>query len=385
MNGLHLIGKNLGRKKLRTFLTVLSVMVAFILYSLLNGLNHAYSLGLDLAGADRLITMHRVSFIESMPINYTNRIQSMEGVDYTAHYTWFGAYYQDPRGQFGLFPTEMETLADVYPEYQVPPDQWQRLLENRRGLLVGQAMLDANEWEVGQQIQLGSTIYPQQDGSYFWDFVIEASFTGVGNGADEQQAFMHYEYFNEARAFGQDQIGWIITRIADPDDSESIAKQIDARFANSPTETKTSSEEGWIAGFAAQFGNIGLIVRAILACVFFTLLLVAGNTMAQAIRERTNELGVMKTLGFSDRRLMWLVLGESLAIAVIGGLLGLMLGMLFIGSMRAALAQFLPGLALTPEALLIGLVLAVLLGLVTGCLPAYRALRLNVVEALTRR
>ena len=385
MNSLHLVRKNLGRKKLRTTFTLFSIIIAFVLLTLLGALKHAFLLGLDLAGADRLITMHRVSFIQPLPMAYVNRIAAIDGVEDVAHYTWFGGYFQDPKRQFGLFPTDLETLADVYPEYTIPEDQRQALLETRTGLLVGKALADAYGWKVGDRVPLGSTIYPQNDGNYFWEFDITAIFTGSGEGGDEMQAFMHYDYFNEARAHSRDTIGWIVTKIADPDQSEAIAEAIDERFANSPTETKTSSEKGWVASFAAQFGNIGLIVQAVLACVFFTLLLVAGNTMAQAVRERTNELAVLKTIGFSDRRVMAMVLAESLLMSVIGGGIGLLLGQVFVGGARAAAAQFLPGLSVPPETLVAGLIGTVLLGLVAGFLPAWQAMRLNVVTALARR
>ena len=198
------------------------------------------------------------------------------------------------------------------------------------------------------------------------------------------QAFMHYDYFNETRPFARDTIGWIVTRIDDPDQAEAIADAVDSRFANSPTETKTSTEAGFAAGFAAQFGNIGLIVQLVLACVFFTLLLISGNTMAQAVRERTSELAVLKTLGFSDGRVIGMVLTESLLIAVVGGVIGLVLGTLFVQGAAVALAQFFPGLAMSSGTLVWGIGFAVLLGLVTGAWPAWRAGRLTVVEALRR-
>ncbi|NBB93631.1 MAG: FtsX-like permease family protein [Gammaproteobacteria bacterium] len=384
MGTLHLIRKNLGRKKLRTTFTLLSIAIAFVLFTLLSGINQAFNAGLELAGADRLITMHRMSFIQPIPISYHRRIEAMDGVEAVGHFTWFGAYFQNPRQQFSLQPTELSGLTDLYPEYQIPEDQWQRLMNNQTGLLVGQGLLDAYGWELGQQVPLNSTIFPKSDGSYAWPFQIEAVFTQEST-ANEIQAFMHWDYFNEARAFGQDQVGWIVTRIADPDQSAEIAARIDERFANSPTETKTSSEQGWTASFAAQFGNIGLIVQSILACVFFTLLLIAGNTMAQAIRERTGELAVMKTIGFPDSRIVAMVLGESVLLAVVGGLAGIGLGVLFVQGAAASLTQFLPGLAVTGSAVATGLVLAVLLGLLTGLVPAWQAGRLRVVEAMGRR
>lgn len=381
----HLVRKNLGRKKLRTLFTLLSVIIAFILFALLGGLNRAFSAGVELAGADRLITTHKVSFIQLMPISYVARVEGIDGVRSATHYTWFGGYFQDPKQQFGLFPTDLEKLSEIYPEYEMPPDQRERLMQTRTGLLVGQAMADLYGWEVGDQVPIFSSIYPKLDGSFAWEFEIAAIFTGTGNTADEMQAFMHYDYFNEARQFGQDLIGWIVTRIADPDQAERISDAIDERFANSPTETKTSTEAGFAAGFAAQFGNIGLIVQMILGCVFFTLLLISGNTMAQAVRERTGELAVLKTIGFSDARVTGMVLAESLLVAVVGGVIGLLLGALFVQGAASALAQFFPGLAMSTGTLLWGLVLAVVLGLVTGAWPAWRAARLDVIDAMGRR
>lgn len=386
MSPARLVWKNLFRKKLRTFFTVASIVIAFILFGLLGALDRAFNAGLELAGADRLITMHRVSFIETLPINYVSRIESIEGVENAGHYTWFGAYYQDPKQQFGLFPTEMETLRNIYPEYEVPEDQWQALLAKRDGLLVGKALATALEWKLGDTVPLGTTIWSKaEDGSYSWDFEIMGIFEGKGEGADEMQAFMHYDYFNEGRAFGTDRVGWIVTKITDPDAADAISATIDDRFRNSPTETKTTGEKAWAAGFAAQFGNIGLIVKAILACVFFTLLLVAGNTMAQAVRERTSELAVMKTLGFSDARVMRMILAESLMIAAIGGGVGLLLAKAITVGAGAALARFLPSFDFSGAYLIAGIIIAILLGLVTGAIPAWNAMRLKVVDALGRR
>jgi len=381
----HLVRKNLGRKKLRTLFTLLSVIIAFILFALLGGLNRAFTAGVELAGADRLITTHKVSFIQLMPISYVARVEGIDGVRAATHYTWFGGYFQDPKQQFGLFPTNLEKLPEIYPEYEMPPEQRERLLQTRTGLMVGRAMADLYGWELGDQVPIFSTIYPKLDGSFAWEFEIAAIFTGTGNTADEMQAFMHYDYFNEARQFAQDTIGWIVTRIADPELADPVSDAIDARFANSPTETKTSTEAGFAAGFAAQFGNIGLIVQMILACVFFTLLLISGNTMAQAVRERTSELAVLKTIGFSDARVTGMVLAESLLVAVIGGVIGLLLGALFVHGAASALAQFFPGLAMSTGTLAWGLVLAVGLGLVTGAWPAWRAARLSVIDAMGRR
>jgi putative ABC transport system permease protein len=386
MSGMfHLVRRNLTRKKLRTLFTLASIVIAFVLFALLGGLSRAFSAGVELAGADRLVTTNKVSFIQPIPISYVERIRALEGVQAANHYTWFGAYFQDPRQQLGLFPTELDKLEEIYPEFDIPPEQRAALMANQTGLLVGRAMAELYGWEVGDSIPLFSSIYPTTDGIYSWPFQLEAIFTTTSSGADEMQAYMHYDYFNETRAFAQDQVGWVVTRIEDADQAESIAAAIDDRFVNSPTETKTSTEAGFAASFAAQFGNIGLIVQLVLACVFFTLLLIAGNTMAQAVRERTGELAVLKTLGFSDTRVVGMVLSESLLIAMIGGVIGLAIGALLVGAASSALAQFFPGLAMSSGTLVWGLVIAVGLGLITGAWPAWQAGRLRVVEALGRR
>lgn len=382
---LQMVLGNLMRKKLRTFFTLASVIIAFVLFALLGGLSRAFTAGVDLAGADRLVTQHKVSFIQPLPLAYVQRIRGMDGVRTASHYTWFGAYFQDPRQQFALFPTELEQVAEIYPEYTVPEEQRERLLNDRTGLMIGKAMAEQYGWKVGDRVPIFSSIYPKQDGSYAWEFTIQAIFTGTGNEADEMQVFADYDYFNEARRFGKDSVGWIVTRIEQPDQAEAIAGQIDARFANSPTETKSSTEAGWAAGFAAQFGNIGLIVQLVMACVFFTLLLITGNTMAQAVRERTPELAVMKTLGFGDGRLMAMVLAESLTVALIGGVIGLLLGTFLVQGAAVALSQFFPGLAMSSATLGWGLAFALALGLITGAWPAWRAGQLNVVTALARR
>ena len=385
MGMLLLVGKNLTRTKLRTLFTLASVIIAFMLFALLGGLNRAFTAGVELAGADRLVTLHRVSFIQPLPLSYVQRIRQIDGVVEATHQTWFGAYFQDPRSQFGLFPTEVEELRRIYPEFDVPDDQWQAMLDNQTGLMVGRAMAESFGWEVGDTVPLFSSIFPRQNGDFSWPFVVEAIFTGSGTEADEQQAYMHYDYFNESRQFGRDTVGWVVTQIDDPDRADAVAQAIDRRFANSPTETKTSTEAGFAAGFANQFGNIGLIVQLIMGCVFFTLLLITGNTMAQAVRERTGELAVLKTLGFSDRRILLLVLAESLLVAVVGGAIGLALGSLAVQGAAVAMAQFFPGLAPSVGALGWGLLLAVALGLATGALPAWQAARLKVVDAMGRR
>ncbi len=386
MTFLHLVRKNLGRKKVRTLFTALSIVVAFILFGLLGALNQGFSGSVSLAGVDRLVTIHKVSLIQLLPIAYGARISNLEGVEAVSHYTWFGGYFQDPRQQVFSTPTDPDTFREVYAEFEIDPDQFQAWQNNRVGMLAGKSLADTFGWQVGDRIPIGSTIWPTSDGSYGWEFVLEAVYDdGDPANTNEQQFFFHYEYFNETRQFGKDLIGWYTVKISDPENAEEMAAAIDALFANSPTETKTTTEKGFAQGFVDQVGDIGAIVRYILLAVFFTMLLVTANTMAQSVRERTNELAVLKTLGFSDTRILVMVLSESTLLSVVAGVLGLMLAYVAVGGFAASVSQFLPGLALTNATLVLGLVLTVVLGLITGIAPALSAMRLNVVQALARR
>ena len=385
MGSLHFIRKNLGRKKLRTLFSGLSIVVAFLLFGLLGAVKNAFNLGVDLAAADRLISIHKVSLIQLLPISYLNRIAQIDGVEAVTHQTWFGGYHQDPKQQIPSFPTQPERLLQLYDEWIIDDTQQQNWLQNRTGALVGKTLADSKGWNVGDRIPIGSTIWPQSDGNRSWEFTIEAIFQDGGSGANEQAIYFHYDYFDEARQFGKGLVGWYIIRVSDPALSPQVATAVDAMTANSPAETKTTDEKAWVSGFAKQFGNIGLMITVIMGIVFFTMLLVSGNTMSQSVRERTSELAVLKTIGFSDQRILRMVLGESLLLSVVAGLIGLGLAAVMVVGVKQAMASFLPGIAFTNATLITGVVLAILFGLITGALPAIRAMRLNVVTALARR
>ena len=385
MGSVYLILKNLGRKKMRTLFTGLSIFIAFLLFGLLGALNQAFNIGVEMAGANRLITVHKVSLIQLLPVSYQNRMEAVENVDQVVNFTWFGGYFQDPKKQFFASPTQPERLLSVYSEWQLPEEQRQAWFANRGGALVGKALADAYEWKVGDRVPVGSTIWPNKDGTRAWEFTIDAIFTDGGTGANESAFYFHYEYFDEARQFGQGQVGWYAVQVADPEGAEAVAQAIDELFANSPAETKTTTEKGWVQGFAKQFGNIGLMVTSVMAAVFFTMLLVSGNTMAQSVRERTNELAVLKTLGFSDLRVLLMILGESLLLSAAAGGFGLMVSMVMAEGMRQGLSQFLPGFGVSSASLVLGVSLIVALGVVSALVPALQAKRLSVVTAMARR
>lgn len=380
-----LVWKNLWRRKTRTILTVLSVLVAFMLYGLLTAFNHAFELGPDLANARRLVVINKVSLIQPLPISYWQRIRATPGVEAVTHATWFGGYYQERRNQAPQFPVDPESYLNLYPEIVLPEADRKHWLADRTGLIVGRSLAERYGWHVGDRVPIQSAIWTQKNGSRSWEFNVDGIFTlSVVRGGDGYMLF-HYNYFNEARSFGADTVGWYVLRIAPGADATQVAASIDAAFANSSAETRTSTEQAFAESFLKQFGDIGLIVSAVLGAVFFTILLVAGNTMAHAVRERIAELAVLKTLGFSDRSVLALVLAEALAITALGGVIGVALAWLAIHGLPAAVRNMLPGLVLTPAALARAGLYIVLVGVATGILPAWQAKRLTIVEALGRR
>lgn len=379
-----LIWKNVWRKKIRTSLTILSILVAFLLYFLLNAVGQALTGGIDLATAKRLIVIDKISLINPLPYAYLNKIAAIPGVKTVTISTWFGGFYQDPKQQFAQFPIDPETYFDVYSELQVPPDELQAFRKNRTGALASQPLADLYGWKVGDRIPIQTTIWTRKSGGQTWEFDLEGIFTSSNERTLGPLLLFHYDYFDEARAFGNGTVGWYVLTVADDADPVAVAHAIDDQFANSPNETKTSTEQDFAASFIRQFANIGLIVQMILGAVFFTLLLVAGNTMAQSVRERIGELAVLKTVGFRDGTVLGIVLAESVLIMVIGGVLGMGLGWFVAQAVNEAVAGSFPDLYVTGTAFAIGLGIMAGAGVVVGIFPAMQAMRLSIVDALAR-
>ena len=379
-----LIWKNVWRKKIRTTLTILSVVVAFLLFALLTAVGYAFRAGEDAADAERLVVIHKISLINPLPIAYENRIAATEGVSSVTHASWFGGYYQDPRNQFPQFPVEPVEYFAMYPELLIPPEQLEAWSKNRTGAAVGAQLAEQYGWKVGDRIPIQTTIWTQKDGSDTWEFDVEAIFTTDDPRGNTAFMLFHYDYFEEARAFGQGTIGWYVLRVADGADPVQVADAIDIQFENSSNQTETSTEQAFAASFARMFGNIALIVALILGAVFFTLLLVAGNTMSQSVRERIAELAVLKTIGFGDGLLLTVVLLESVLVMLVGGLIGLGLGWLFVQGVAQQAGAMLPGIYLTPQAALLAVGLMIAGGILAGLFPALKARRLTIVDALAR-
>jgi len=383
MSFFRLLWSGLMRKKLRTILTMLSITVAFVLFCYLSAINTGFSIGVQLAGQDRLIVRHKVSLIQWLPQAHQNDIARVEGVESAVHQTWFGGVYQKPSNFFAQMPVNPEPFLDMYPEYIIDAQERQSWLATRTGAIVGQKLAERFDWKIGDRVPIDSPIWPMKDGGRVWEFDIVGIYEGAETGTDTTQMFFRYDYFDEARGFGDGLVGWYTVRIEDPERAAEIAAAIDSQFANSPYETKTEPEGAFLQGFANQIGNIGLILTLIVGAVFFTILLVTANTMAYTVRERTNELAVLKAIGFSDRGVLGLVLGEAFMLSVVGGGLGLAIGW-FMVSLGDPSGGALPSFYIPGANYFIAVALIVALALAAGSLPALEAKRLQISEALRR-
>jgi len=382
MKFLPLVWKNVWRRKFRTTFTLLCLFIAFLLFGILMTIRAAFSFGVELAGRDRLVLIHKVSLIMPLPVSYQARIQQTPGVELASHQTWFGGIYQDPSNFFANIAVEPETFLKIYPEFRLPPEQLTAWLADRQGAIVGRDLAERFGWKIGDRVPLTATIWRAKQGDT-WEFNIVGIYDG-DEGVDRTQFFFRYDYLDENRsADAQGLVGWYVVKIADPEQSASLSHTFDEMFANSPAETKTTTEKGFVEGFAKQIGDIGTIMIAISSTVLFMFGLVAASTMAQSVRERTNELAVLKTLGFSGGSILALVLAESLFIALTGGLLGLGLAWLFVQGGDPTNGM-LPVFVLPPRNLVTGIALMVLIGVLAGLIPAIAAMRLRITDALRR-
>lgn len=383
MKYFYLIWSSLKRKKLRTVLTLLSLVVAFLLFGYLAAIKQAFTQGVDVAGVDRLIVRHKVSLIQLLPETYEARIERVAGVENAMHQTWFGGYYQRPSNFFAQIPAVPDELYDLYPEILVSDEAVNRWAETRDGILVGKVTAERFGWNVGDRIPIISSIWQNKEDGQTWTFEMVGTYEGKTRSTDASQVFIRYDYFQEARSFGDGLVGWYVVRVADPERAAEVAAAIDAEFANSPSETKAEPEGAFLQGFANQIGDIKTIITAIVTAVFFTILLVAGNTMAYTVRERVNELAVLKAIGFTDTAVLGLVLGESLVLTGVGGTIGLALAFALV-SLGDPSGGSLPVFFLPAQELLLGVVLIVIMALAAGMLPALQAQRLQIADALRR-
>lgn len=381
-----LVWSSLLRRKLRTVFTLLSIVVAFTLFGVLMAIRTAFGAGVTVTGAERLVMLDKVSLINALPIRYRAQIAAAPGVAAVTHANWFGGIYQDPRNDFAKLAVEPESWLRVHPEFVAPDSQKQAWLANRTGAMVGAETARRFGWQVGDRVPLQGTIYRRPDGRP-WEFTIDAIYDSPDGTVDRTQFFFHQVFLSEtlpAGAYGRDEVTYYVIQVADPRESEQVATRLDALFAGSSPQTRTSTEKAFVASFANQIGDIGAIMLAIAGAVLFAILMVTGNTMAEATRERTSELAVLKTLGFGDARIFALILAESCLLAVTGGGLGLALAIAAIALVGDPTSGMLPPIHLPARDLARAAGLIVALGMMAGLLPALQGRRLRIVEALRR-
>jgi putative ABC transport system permease protein len=387
MKFLPIVWRNLLRRKFRTVFTIGAIFFAFLLFGVLMAIRAAFSMGVDMAGQGRLMVIDKVSIINPLPASYESQIRQVAGVTDITHANWFGGYYQDVRNQFATFAVEPESWLRIYSkEYELPEEQKKAFFADRTGAIVGSDTAKKFGFKVGQRIPINGTIYRRPDGGP-WEFTIDGIYDSAVKGSDKTQLVFNYQFLREtipAQSGFRDRYNWYVITIDNPDVAPEIAARIDTMYANSPSETKTNTEKAFVSDWAKQIGDIGSIMMWIVAMAMFTILLVAGNTMAQAIRERINELAVLKTLGFSEGRILWMVLLESVLIAMVGGGLGLALSYGFITMSGDPTGGLLPAFYFPTPSLLVGILLVAVLGFGAGFLPAWQASRLRIVDALRR-
>jgi putative ABC transport system permease protein len=383
MRFILLLFSNFKRHKLRTVLTVLSIMVAFILFVFLAAIHNAFTFGVSVAGADRLIVRNRISLIQPLPQSYKSQIQQVPNVGVVTEAAWFGGIYKDPKNNFPQISIEPEEFMKIYPEFVITPAEKEAWLKTRTGAIAGKQIAERFGWKVGDKIPIQATFQTPKGGGNLWTFDLVGIYHGATPETDQSSFYFRHDYLDENRLRGEGMTGWYYIKIKDPQHAEQVVKQIDDKFANSPFETKTETEKAFIKGFVEQTGNIGAIITFILAAVFFTILLVAGNTMGQAVRERIGELGVLKAIGFTDGQMFLMVLAESMLIAGVGGAIGLGIGALMVAQGDPTHGM-LPIFVFPPLSRILGVLFVFALGIVAGALPAMQAMRLNTVDALRR-
>jgi putative ABC transport system permease protein len=381
MKYVPLVWKNLWRRPFRTTVTFLVIVVSFMLFGGLMTVRAAFSLGVELLGQDRLIIIHKVSLIQPLPYAYQARIATTPGVELVTHSSWFAGVYQDPSNFFAQIAVEPEPFMRIYPEYVLPPDQMKAWQTDRQGAIAGRALAERFGWKIGDRIPIRGTIFRPRSGTGdTWEFNLVGIYDG-DPGVDTTQLFFRYDYLDENRTWGQGVVGWYIVKVQDPSRSTELASRLDDMFANSSAETETTTEKGFIEGFAKQIGDIGTIMILILTIVLFNMLLVVTVVMSYSVRERTNELAVLKTLGFTNRTSLALVLAESVLIVVAGGTIGLSLAWLFVQNGDPT-GGMLPAWVLPERDLVAGVVLMLVMGVLAGSLPAASAMRLRITDAL---
>ncbi|MGD1933059.1 MAG: ABC transporter permease [Candidatus Phaeomarinobacter sp.] len=384
MSGMRLILSNIRYAWLRNALLVLSILIAYLLFGALSAFERAYSTSGD-TGAGRIITANKISFTQPMPISHFRTMQSVGGVDASSHATWFGGYYREPANRLHTIAVEPHSYLAVYgSDLELSEEEKSSFLSGQGSVLVGAQMAARFGWQVGDQLPIINQQIMRTDGANTWIFTIAGIVSGTAAYVDTSFLYIHYDLLNEARTSDKDTIGWIVTKPASGIDAGALAGDIDRVFATSPDRTTTDSERSFAQTFVAQFGDLALVTMLILAAAFLSLLMIVASTTALAIQQRVREIGILKALGFSHKRVLVLLMGESLIVTLIAGTLGLVLAGYFVRVSANSLVSIAPGISVSAEIAAIGVVSMIVLAIVASAVPAWRAVNATTSTVLRR-
>ena len=381
MKFVALIFKSARRNKRRTALTVISVATAVFLFASLRAVLDGFHAAAEASSSTRIVTIRSTSLIFSMPTSHADVIHGVPGVRDVTWANWFGGIYKDPKNFFGQFAVEPESYLRMYPEILLTPEERKAFLEDRTGAIVGDGLIKRFGWKTGDRIvlQVGIPTYGNED----FTFTIRGVYKAGSSAVDNQTMLFHWKYADE-RSRVKGQVGWLVSEIADPNRAAQVATEIDRKFENTPYETKTDTEKAFQSSFASMFGNLDLLLGSIAVAVVITTLFVAGNTMAMSVRERTTEIAVMRTLGFPSQTIFWLIAGEGLLMSVVGGAVGVVLARVIVSPDTFTGSGFIPPFGVNTGNMAVGLALSAFIGIASGCIPAFLASRLEIVDALRR-
>jgi putative ABC transport system permease protein len=380
MKYFRLVWAGLWRKKARTILTMLSIVVAFLLFGLLQGINQGFNSVVQNLDVNRLYISPKTA-MDGLPLSYQARIKAVPGVQHVSHWTYFGGFFRDARNVIPAFATDVPELFAIFKEIKIEPEYIEAMQRTRTGALVSDTLAKQYGWKVGDRVPIGTSIWTNKEGSNTWYFDIVGTFDVSAYGMGFPSFYFNYGYYEESAAFGAGVVHFYLASIEDPLQGTQIAKAIDALFENSMAETRTDTESGFAQRSLEQIGDINFIVNAIVGAVLFTLLFLTANTMMQSVRERIPELAVLKTLGYSDGKVLALVLIEAFLLCIFAALIGIGLAAAIFPMLRTIMGD----LPMPPIVVWMGIGVAMLLALVSGLPPAVRAQRLNIVDALAGR
>lgn len=379
MRFFFLVLKGLNRNKMRTLLTTAAITIALFLFSTLQTVLTAFDRSVQVLGESRLVVRNAISLIFPLPLSYLDRIAQVDGVGAVSYGNWFGGQYQDrPQTFFAKFAIDPESYLALYPEIVIPPEEREAFYRERTACVIGKKLADEFGWKVGDNLTITGTIYPGD-----WTFTVRGIYTTTDRGIDLRSMFFHWKYLDEGLPVGrQGDVGWYVVRLEDPDDAARVAVAIDALFENSSAQTRTETEKAFQLGFITMMGNVKALVYLIGLAVVFAMIMVAANTMIMAGRERTREIAVLKALGYDDDLCMRFLLAESLLVALVGGIVGTAGARLIFQATGFTMGGFFPDFTVEWSTVGVGLVVALVIGFISGFVPARRARRLRIVEAL---